>query len=148
MGRHKAYEVRLTEKERTELERMSKRGVHGVREVKRAQVLLGLAEGHTYQELHERIGLSLSALQTIAKRYQTGGVSRALYDAPRPGRVPRFTGEQRAKITALACSRPTDGQARWSLRLLADKIVELEIVDAIHHESVRTILKKTISSPT
>jgi transposase len=111
--------------------------------VKRAEVLLGLAEGSTYQALHEQVGLSLSALQNIAKRYQSGGVERALHDAPRPGKPPCFSGEQRAKITALACSTPSDGHAQWSLRLLADKVVELKIAETIHHETIRTILKKT-----
>ena len=143
MAGRKQYEVRLTEKEQSTLEAISKRGRHPVREVKRAQVLLGLAAGATYQVLHEQVGLSLSTLQNIAKRYQSGGVERALHDAPRPGQPPHFSGEQRAKITALACSTPTNGQARWSLRLLADKVVELEIATTIHHETVRTILKKT-----
>jgi transposase len=143
MAGRKQYEVGLTEAERSELESMSKRGVQAVREVKRAQVLLGLAAGKTYQAIHQEVGMSLSALQNIAKRYQSGGIERALHDAPRPGRVPRFTGEQRAKITALACSTPSDGHAQWSLRLLADKVVELEIAETIHHETIRTILKKT-----
>jgi len=143
MAGRKQYEVKLTEREQSELEAITQRGTHPVREVKRAQVLLGLAEGQTYEAIHQKVGLSRSGLQKIAKRYQAGGVERALHEAPRPGQVPRFSGAQRAQITALACSSPTDGQARWSLRLLADKVVELEIAETIHHETVRTILKKT-----
>lgn len=143
MSGRKQYEVRLSEGEVQELESMTVRGIHPVREVKRAEVLLGLARGTTYQRLHEQVGVSLSTVQNIAKRYQSGGVARALHDAPRSGQPPHFSGEQRAKITALACSTPTNGQAQWSLRLLADKIVELEIAESIHHETVRAILKKT-----
>jgi len=76
------------------------------------------------------------------------GLEAALNERPRPGHPETFSGEQRAKITALACTDPPEGYARWSLRLLADKLVELGIVDTISHVTVRQVLKKkTNSSP-
>ena len=73
------------------------------------------------------------------------GLAAALRDRPRPGRPPRIDGTQRAKITALACSTPPTGRARWSLRLLAGKSVELGLVEAISHHHIGEVLKKTRS---
>lgn len=72
----------------------------------------------------------------------TGGLQTALYDKGRPGATPKFTGEVEAKLTMLACSDPPDGAARWSLRLLADQMVELGYTDYISHVTVRALLKK------
>jgi len=82
---------------------------------------------------------------TWAKKYQESGLT-FLTDKARPGRPPTIDGLQRAKVTALACSEPPEGYAHWSLRLLADKAVELELVETISYGSVRDILKKTNSS--
>jgi putative transposase len=87
-------------------------------------------------------------LSTLADQYRENGL-QALYDRPRSGRPVKIDGEQRAKITALACSStPPEGHAEWSLRLLADKVVELDFCEQISHTQVRTILKKTFSSRT
>jgi hypothetical protein len=75
-------------------------------------------------------------------------VESAIEERPRSGKPPKFSGKQQAKITALACSTPPEGRSRWTLRLLADKVVELELVDDISHKSVGEILKKTNSSLT
>ena len=103
-------------------------------------------------------GRSLAAVATTARvsrvtvaawrdAYKEKGL-RCLEDAPRSGRPIEIDGPQRAKITALACSQAPEGHARWSLRLLADKVVELGYCEAISHTEVATILKKTSSSPT
>jgi hypothetical protein len=73
----------------------------------------------------------------------SGGIEAALYEKPRPGAEPTFTGEVEAKLTMLACSKPPDGHAHWNLRLLADRMVELAYVESISHVTVGTILKKT-----
>jgi transposase len=83
----------------------------------------------------------------LAEQYREKGL-QALHDRPRSGRPIKIDGEQRAKITALACSTPPEGYAEWSLRLLADKAVELDFCEQISHTQVRTILKKTNSSHT
>ena len=82
----------------------------------------------------------------MRRRFLTGGLPSALYDKGWPGAKPKFTGEVEAKLTMLACSDPPDGAARWTLRLLADRMVELGYVDSISHVTVRELLKKTNSS--
>ena len=79
----------------------------------------------------------------IIKRYREGDIDNALNEKQRPGAPRTFDGKAKAKITALACSTPPEGTARWSLRLLADKAVELNIVEDISYWSIREILKKT-----
>jgi putative transposase len=74
-------------------------------------------------------------------------MDRALYDLPRPGAAPKVTGEVEAHLTLLACSDPPEGHARWTLHLLADRLVELKVVDSLSHTAVAKTLKKTHSSP-
>jgi hypothetical protein len=82
----------------------------------------------------------------VRRRFLSGGLQAALYDKGWPGAPPKFTGEVEAKLTMLACSDPPEGAARWTLRLLADKMVELGYVDSISHVTVGEMLKKTKSS--
>lgn len=93
------------------------------------------------------VGVVISTVSTWAKKYQDSGLD-VLTDKPRAGRPTVIDGLQRAKITALACSDPPQGYDKWSLRLLADKAVELKLVEAISYGEVRLILKKTNSSLT
>jgi putative transposase len=90
--------------------------------------------------------MTSATMSTWAKKYKNAGLA-FLIDNPKPGRPPLIDGLQRAKITALACSQPPEGYEKWSLRLLADKAVELELVPSISYGEVRLILKKTNSSP-
>jgi len=109
--------------------------------MKRAMALLELHKGKTYVEVMALINISNPTLIDWAKKYKSEGLS-FLEDKPRSGRPPGLSGADRAKITALACSEPPAGYARWSLRLLAGKLVELEIVDSISFRQVGYILKK------
>ena len=84
----------------------------------------------------------------IKRRYLSEGLATALHDKPRSGKPARISGESRARITALACSQAPEGHARWTLRLLADKAVELGFVESISHNTVKEVLKKTASSRT
>ena len=90
--------------------------------------------------------VSLGTVSNIKNRYLTGGLNRALHDLPRPGAVPKIDGEVEARLTALACSEPPQGRERWTLRLLAEELVSLELVDSISHVAVGNVLKKTRSS--
>jgi len=83
----------------------------------------------------------------VRHRFLDSGLEVALYDRPRPGAEPKITGEIEAKLTMLACSDPPSGQARWTLRLLAEKLIELGYVDYVSHVTVGEHLKKTNSSP-
>ena len=99
-------------------------------------------------QIAEVVDVSGPTAHRIRRRFSQEGLQAALGEKSRPGRAKKFTAKQRAEITALACSDPPEGHARWSLRLLADKLVELEIVESIHHDTVREVLKKTNFSHT
>ena len=141
----KRYEVKLSETQRQELEGLTKAGQCRVRVYKRARALLLADEGLADTEILKQADISLATLRRIRKRFgeAQGEVAEAVADKPKPGRPSIFSGEQRAKITALACSDAPEGRSRWTLRLLADKAVELGLVERISHEGVNEILKKT-----
>jgi len=146
----KQRHICLTDSERSELEQRIKSGVHSARVIARARVLLLLdrsqGDRRTHQEVAEAAMVSLGTVSNIKKRYVTGGLARALHDLPRPGAVPKIDGEVEAHLIALACSEPPEGHERWTLRLLADELVALELVDSISHVAVGNALKKTRSS--
>lgn len=143
----KKEHVTLTDAHRTYLQKMTKKGSLPAQTYKRATALLELDRGRTFTEVAEIVGVVIQTVSTWAKKYRESGLA-CLKDKPRPGRPITINGVQRAKVTALACSEPPAGYSQWSLRLLADKAVELEIVEAISYGQVRLILKKTNSSPT
>jgi putative transposase len=100
------------------------------------------------REIEKAVGVSGATIKRIRKSYVEKGLQAALTDAKRSGRPSIFDGKTRAKITALACSPAPEGYSQWSLRLLADKAVELKMVEAISHTEVGKILKKTTLPPT
>lgn len=147
----KKYRVTLSDAQRAQLEDLTGGGSVKVRLYKRARVLLLADESHpdggkTDAVIAEYVDVSSPTVARIRRRFVEEGLDRALYDKPRSGAPKQFTGKQRAEITALACSEPPDGYECWSLRLLADQLVELGIVDSISHDTVGRVLKKTISS--
>lgn len=123
-------------------------GCRPVRAVRRAQALLALADGVGQEAAGRVAGLSRQTVSQVRRRYEAGGWQAALAEAPRSGGPRRFDGPQRAALTALACTPAPVGHSRWTLRLLADKAVELELVEAISHETVSQVLKKTSCGPT
>jgi putative transposase len=142
----KKQHVELSQSEREQLESMVSKGKQPVRVYKRALTLLELDRGKMLTAVAESIGVSLQTISNWRNKYKMG--LNCLADAPRPGRPVQISGVQRAQITALACSTPPEGHARWDLRLLADKVVELDYCEQISHTHVATILKKTNSSHT
>ncbi len=139
--------IKLKSSEKTKLEKMLKKGVNQSRVLTRARVLLLSHQGKGSTEVCEILGVrTLGTIQNIKEGYLKGGLGRALYDAPRPGKPPKFTGKQRTKITSLACTKAPEGYGRWSLQMLSDKLVELNVVDSISHTHVGRILKKTKSN--
>ncbi len=140
------YPVRLQKKERSSLLHLCKKGTVEVRVYKRAQALLLAHQGLKDREIGQQVGLSRTTLVNLRRRFQQERL-QCIYDQPRSGRKPRFDGVLRAKITALACSDPPEGYGRWSLRLLADRVVELGWLESIHFDTVGRILKKTNSNP-
>lgn len=143
----KLYEVKLTPEERTELEALTRKGEVQVRVFQRARILLLVDEGLKDAVVMAQVGVSRATVSRMRRRYGVEGLA-AVREKPRPGRPNIFDGEVRAKLTALACSTPPEGRARWDLRLLADKAVELGYVETISHVTVGEVLKKTSSRRT
>ena len=142
----KIYHVELTPEERSELKALTRKGEVQVRVYQRACILLLADAGFKDAEIITRTNSSRATVARIRERYNHEGAHGAVAEKPRSGRPSIFDGETSSKITALACSSPPEGRARWDLRLLADKAVELGYVPDISHETVRGILKKTNSS--
>lgn len=138
----KKQHVKLSETDKNYLQEKLSKGTIEVRVQKRINGLLYLDQGMSYRKVSELLRISYQTASTWAKRYKTDGLS-FLQDKSRSGRPISITEVERAKITAIACSEAPEGYARWSLRLLADKVVELEIVDNISFKQVGNILKKT-----
>ena len=145
----KKYVVKLTLGERTELEQLVKKGKTAAWKVQRAQALLRCdqsPEGPAWkdEEIAEAYGCTTRSLESWRKQAVAQGPLSLLERKPRltPPNPPTFDGKKEARLTALACSKPPQGFARWSLRLLAERLVELEIVDTVSHETVRRAMKK------
>ena len=137
----------LSESEAAQLQAMLKKGVHSVRSLKRAQVLVSLHQGNKPEQVVQQVGVSLATVYNIAQRYESSGsLESVLTDKPRPGQPSKFDKALQAQLTALACSPAPEGRSRWTLRLLADKLVELRWVDAVSHQAVAEQLKKTSCS--
>lgn len=137
----KKQHVELSPKDLETLNELLSKGNLPIRKQRRAIGLRELHRGKTYQEVAILLNMSYPAVQSWGKKYKLEGLG-FLEDKPRSGRPIGISGADRAKITAIACSTPPNGRARWSLRLLADKLVELEIVESISFKQVGNILKK------
>lgn len=141
--------MKLRKKDLTSLKSLIKSGSNKARVLSRARVLLLSHAGKTPTEICEHLDIkALRTVQNIKERYLSGGLDQALYDRPRPGAPTKFEGKHRAELTALACTEAPEGHSRWTLRLLADKAVELGLVEEISHNHVGEILKKTKLSRT
>ena len=139
--------IQLPQDEKTELEQLIKSGEHKARVISRARVLLlldrSLSQKKTLAQVAEATMLSRVSVSHIKRRYLEGGLERALYDKPRPGRpVTKMTGDVEAQLIALTCSKPPEGHDQWTLRLLAEGLVQLEVVESISHVTVGERLKK------
>ena len=143
----KLYQVNLTEDEREQLLGITRRGKSSGRKVKRSLILCKADEGLTGQQVAEALMVGPSTVGRVRQRFVEGGLERALNDLPRPGQRRKLDGKQEAHLVAVACSAPPEGHARWTLRLLADQAVKLELTGSIPRETVRQVLKKTNSSP-
>lgn len=137
-------EIALSKSDKAYLKEYVSKGNHSARAIKRANILLLLHEGDSPTEAADRAGVSLATVYNVKNRYrkQTREVSKVIEDQPRPGQPPKITPQVEAHITALACSKAPEGRREWTLRLLADKVVELGYVDELSHEAVRKCLKK------
>jgi transposase len=153
MPKPKAHVIQLTAQERAQLEQCLHSGRRSARSQTHARILLKAdtgsdGPGWLDSQICEALEVSPSSVYRVRKRFAQEGLSAALN--PRISARPRrrlLDGEQEARLVALACSSPPEGRARWTLHLLADRMVTLEYVESISYETVRRTLKKTSSSP-
>ena len=150
---YKTYRVKLVDEERAYLESLLSAGKAAARTLTHARILLKADEGPvgpkwTDEAIAEALDVNRSTVERVRQRCVEEGFDAAL--RPRPSRqlrLRKLDGAQEAQLVAVACSPPPDGRDRWTLHLLADKLVELAVVDTISYETVRQTLKKTRSSP-
>ncbi len=138
----KKYIVDLNEEERQHLQRLISRGKPSARTVTRARILLKASPGCpdggcTDGQIVQALSTSVATVERVRQRFVEEGLEAALKEKPRRGALPKLSGKEEAHLIALTCSTPPVGRARWSLRMLADKAVELGLCDAISHETVR-----------
>ena len=142
------HQVALSPKQQEDLKALCKRGEVSARKLTRARILL-LADQNRAQgamnnkQIHQVLNVSQATVIRVRKRFATCGLEMAIEELSRCGRPLKFNGHQRAQVTALACSDPPAGHSQWSLRLIADRLVELDVVEDISHDTVGDILKKT-----
>lgn len=146
---NKRYVVRLEAEERERLRRLVSVGKGAARKLTRARILLqadesGEGPGWTDERIAEGLGVSVRTIEHVRRELVEEGLEAAL-ERHRPRRVyeRRLDGAREAKLVAVCCSKPPDGRKRWTLRLLADRLVELKVVDSISYETVRRTLQKT-----
>ena len=152
--RNRKYFVKLTEEERQQLEAIVRKGKSAAWKIQRAQALLKMDQGPdgpgwNDARIAEAFGMSVRSLESWRKQAVEEGPESLLerrYQPTRPS-LRKLDGEGEARLTMLACSRPPGDRAHWTLQLLADQLVELQVVDAISDETVRRTLKKTTLSP-
>lgn len=150
----KKYVVTLTESEREELTGLTSKGTHSSQKILNALILLATDEGvhqtdrSTGEQIARVLNTSMRKIDRVKKRFVEQGLETAL-GRKKVSRVykRKVDGDFEAHLVALSCSKPPEGFARWSLRLLADRVVELDYIDSVSHETVRGVLKKTKSSP-
>jgi transposase len=142
----KRQDVYLTDGQRKELEEMIHKGESSARKQTRARILLlsdrSQGQKRSQAEVAEVLMCNATTVGNIRRRFGREGMVSALSEKPRPGKPPKVTGEVEAHLVALTCSEPPHGHVRWTLRLLADRLVELEVVEAISHVAVHDVLKK------
>ena len=142
----KRQEVRLTTAQRATLEKFVAHGTKSARAINRARILLLLDEGHREKDLPTILGVSHGTIYNVRQKYlkqEHAHILDVLHEAPRSGRPLKIDSRVEANVTMIACSDPPEGYGRWTLHMIADKLVQLTVIDTISHESVRRTLKKT-----
>src|SRR5262249_33048741 len=142
----KKYVVDLSPDERATLDHMLRSGKTGARKLTRARILLKAADGWNDEAIATALDVGTATVARTRQRFVETGLG-ALDEASRPGAQRKLTGKQAAHLIAVAWTPAPEGQAHWTLRLLADKVVELGFASSIARETVRQVLKKTRSNP-
>ena len=145
------YKVTLTEEEQKELEALIQKGGKGYR-IKHAHILLKLNEcpenaEWNYERIMDAYGVCRGTIAGVARRFVMDGMEAALGHKTQQNRARKVTGEVEAKICMIACSEPPEGRERWTMQMIADKLIELNVVDYITDSTVYDTMKKMNSSP-
>ena len=140
------FAVRLTPEERDQLEHMVRAGKSPARVTTRARILLKTGEGWSASRVAQALDVSEGTVFRLKRRFAEDGLNGVLRDRTQPHRYRKLNDRGEAHLIALACSPAPEGHDHWNLRLLADRMVELGVVDSLSHETVRLHLKKTSSS--
>jgi transposase len=135
--------VTLSADERTQLRALLRRGTASARRLTRTRILLKADEDLPDVEVAEAVGVGIATVHRVRQRCVEEGLEAALGERRRTGGTPKFTPKQHAYVIALACSAPPPGSTRWTLRLLADRVVELGLAERCSRETIRRTLKKT-----
>lgn len=139
----KKFIVDLSDAEVEELETMLRSGKHAARKLTRARILLQIHQGNSDRTVARNLGIGLSTVErTREKLVEAVSVEAALQDRPHPAKPRKLDGKAEAFLIATACSDAPEGRAKWTMQLLADRLVQLEIVESISDETVRQTLKK------
>ena len=141
------YAVRLSPEDQAQLERLIRRGQCSARVINRARILLKTDDGWSASQVAVALDTSPRTVFRTKRRYAEEGLGGVLHDHPQANRYRKLDDRGEAHLIALACSDAPEGHDHWSLRLVADKVVELGVVASLSHEAVRLRLKKTSSSP-
>jgi transposase len=144
------YRVMLTPDEVEMLEALLRKGKSAARKQTRARILLKAASGIKDAQIIDALAVSATMIYNTRQRSVEEGVEAALQDRPRPGKAPKLSDKQCAHLIATACTPAPVGHAHWTLRLLADQVVQLGYADSFSHETVRRLLKKhpeTLAGP-
>jgi transposase len=149
LGMQKRYLVKLTAAERESLEQLVRRERVSGRKRQRASILLRADDGLTDEEIADELNVGLRTVERVRQRCCERGIEACLERKPQenPSRPRKFDGSSEAELIRIACSPPPRGRARWTLALLADQLVELEVFDSVSASSVQRVLKKTRSNP-
>ena len=141
----KKYLVTLSDAERTQLEQLLRSGKAATRKVTRARILLKASEGWQDSRIAEALSTGRATVERTRQRFVEENLA-ALDERPRPGNKPKLDAKAEARLIAEACSAAPEGRERWTLQLLADRVVQLQLTDSYSYEAVRRVLKKTNSS--
>lgn len=135
-----ALRVQVSKKDQAALKQLLRGGIEQIRVVLRAAALLRLGEGMGTPQIAAVLPMTRQAVRNLARRYQQGGIERALYDKQRPGAASLLSVQQRQRIIAMVCSDPPQGRARWTVRLVAEEAVKRRLVPRVGRETIRILL--------
>jgi transposase len=140
------HRIQLNEQQRQQLLDITSKGKVVVRKYKRSQILLLSDEGYKDTEIGERVGVGVATVERVRQKFVQSGLDEALAEAQRPGRKRKLDGKAEAFLVATACSDAPGGRSDWTMQVLAERLVELKVVESISDETVRRTLKKTRSN--